>query len=801
MNKLLYLFLIACFSIKVSAQTINANLEKYWKYRDRLPEFVAMCPHVHDNNYNWAVWKENNSKYQNQGVYLPVKGKYFIDGAPKLFWGDAPQHLANLIQVLATEYRLLKDASQSIDRTLMDLSNCLYTIERLDIIAEWAVQKNDGGCDDPGLQGHFKNGYFQRDDVDSKNKIPTENYFKNLDSKSIYEADYIHPNGVYDPTNIAASQDHVAYLLLGLALVKELVDDQREFVSSDGRTYTMRTWANKLADLMITKLQNRVYLEKPGRDLCRCRDPNYDTDYEKLMSVDMWFIRNPVSCRIPDFGNQFNMMQYSHYFGKAYAHFFNTEAAYGKFYNYSPPPLVKAFDKHSAFNVKLTLATIANGYPFETDHFNATGAVDFTAFIVNELKLPITSPYDAELYAQFAAATATNSFSKWKSVSGEYEIASFGAKWIRNKPNNEIKASYTREYSFEHLPFIYHILHGNSDFGDFHAPDASTTFLQHVVSILNSAPPCGPHLLKDRAKFDAEVAQGLASYDWISEDRNSKPHQLGAHTDRNSEIQEYNGLDYMLLHNLYYLVILEKYNRNEYFDNKNYPIPEEDKKLWWPSPSCIYSKYMKGFTGDFIKPLNKDSQKTLYLYNSFVKNTTIPACASFIHKEQNSGPAKATIIAKEIRLVNGFTAELATNITLKATNVSHPYPVYEPKVPSYTCASLVQLKSMEVIPEVPNEDTVMQEVKNNHEQLQIISPLNQLSIYPIPCSGELNIDYNGKKELANVVIVNVSNQVVSRAKFSSQQDVNHLPSGLYFIIIYDILGEVVYKQKLIITKE
>src|SRR6266404_5797765 len=189
----------------LNAQTNQSNLRKYWHYRYRLVnDFMVVGG--------------------NQGESLPAFARNLYDDN-SLAWGEVPRYLGWYLGVLATEYKLLQNNGQDVNRTMLELHYALMALERLDWEAEPAW----------GKPATNLNGFMIRDDVPSD--------FVSAHSKSLndnildvwppftagsggpsfvkYVISEAVTNGLRNPT----SMDQYSELLMGLALVKKCVNN------------------------------------------------------------------------------------------------------------------------------------------------------------------------------------------------------------------------------------------------------------------------------------------------------------------------------------------------------------------------------------------------------------------------------------------------------------------------------------------------------------------------------------------------------------------------------------------------
>jgi hypothetical protein len=266
---------VTCFSQGSS----EGNLQKYWKYRERLKNFVVV------GNINLGC----------QGCSSPAESRG-INGPA---WSDATDRLGYYIGMLATEYKLLNDQiiqgndpngdnSSQLQETKKELYYALEKFNTLDCLAEWWWTDNwyplsgesipvpyTSECmtyDDPPHFPISLNGFFVRDDIPFN--------YTNANGHTTYDfGNYIYPSFPYngdlienyltsslvplpdgyrakDFTNSAyhagivddhhgpreESQDHIIRLMEGWALVSKLVDVSA--IYTDGTTHITQYFAD-----------------------------------------------------------------------------------------------------------------------------------------------------------------------------------------------------------------------------------------------------------------------------------------------------------------------------------------------------------------------------------------------------------------------------------------------------------------------------------------------------------------------------------------------------------------------------
>ncbi len=218
---LIGLLLLMCKPI--FTQTTISNLAKYWQYRERLinqpdkniPGFVVVG--------------------EGQGMSIPMGGRDPVancqkdwwmkrdkcplpKGTGKLQWGDGTIHLGYYITVLATELKLLKNASADYSKTAEELYYAIMAFERLDSEAERRFRKTGK-----------KDGFFIRDDVTIDILKDENGKHRFTDGKVTYTC--IKSAGGCAPATIKGgyfvSQDQAISLLLGFTCIAELIPNER----------------------------------------------------------------------------------------------------------------------------------------------------------------------------------------------------------------------------------------------------------------------------------------------------------------------------------------------------------------------------------------------------------------------------------------------------------------------------------------------------------------------------------------------------------------------------------------------
>ncbi len=223
--------LIVGVNNKIKSQTPQQNLDKYWHLRYRFVNYFEVIGMRQGYSDPGTIRNETQNGSDN-GSYL--------------YWGDGPVTLGYYIGVLATEYRLLADNHQDVTETVRELYYALHTVYRLDSSAYTLYTTNVPGPTWPG------DGCMLRDDAAYVQfQTDNANYYTQLNLGISSSDPYsIACSGKPGPVNALitentgfASVDNYLTILMGLSLVKQLVDNYtfswQEYNSNTGQYYTV----------------------------------------------------------------------------------------------------------------------------------------------------------------------------------------------------------------------------------------------------------------------------------------------------------------------------------------------------------------------------------------------------------------------------------------------------------------------------------------------------------------------------------------------------------------------------------
>ncbi len=253
-TNILILFLAIGFLGYSQNSEIENNIIKYWNYRNRLINNFISIGSEAGQSLPFATRNERGQK--------------------KLSQGQGPIMLGQYIGVLATEYKLLKQNNSNTEQTLKELYFALYAFNRLDLVAETV----NGYNKKPKLDGFFIREDYPDDFV--KNN-------PNLNKNIIIEEGFIYGSGKTFKTNCTThkgqktcdvyqkpdcsvagkpsgyatkynhkpmSMDQILGVLVGVALVNELVDEQANYQNKklqDGEK-SLKKEAQNIAKRMLS---------------------------------------------------------------------------------------------------------------------------------------------------------------------------------------------------------------------------------------------------------------------------------------------------------------------------------------------------------------------------------------------------------------------------------------------------------------------------------------------------------------------------------------------------------------------
>jgi hypothetical protein len=512
------------------------NLDKYWFYRDRLKKFVLV-----------------SSNYNEQGTNYPA-AKIYNDS---LCYDDGNGVFNHYVSVLATEYRLLKNNGQDYSNTIKELYYALKSFERIDRIAE----TYSGGA--PAL-----NGSYLRQDVDQafwqKYKAGGTNPYFTVNNLSAGVSPYAGDtpeNKEYELNSL----DNNVHNLYAFYLVYKLVDN--EIV--DGNTINFKD----LVKSNVLRIMTHMYHPNDTYVMHWC---DYDQNILKVFVCDeiknvwntSWYLKNTVTNQLVPEGNGTDgtMLALSKGFAAVANAILGVSSYTGTLYSSNVTDLLLS---SSTNTVPLTLTfdiKNATGAYYPCGKNNAAKIACATTFTC--CPIPIATPIvfgtmkvtlgNLVLFNKYKPAGTTGEYDFVNLLTANYNpytytydfekqgiMCALGNITASGVSKNAYQILMERQKNtplqrYEDLALLWSIIQNNYSY-------ISSTDRSFVKDLLNRAPQNGPY---------KSISNGILQYgdfEWSGISRLVWPEHLGDRKSDEAHLGEFTGLDYMLLHNLYWL--------------------------------------------------------------------------------------------------------------------------------------------------------------------------------------------------------------------------------------------------------
>ena len=702
MKKLIFIYIIisACF-FKLYSQSTSENLQKYWYYRERLKNYVLV-----------------SSNFNEPGTNIPAD-RILND---TISWDDGNAAFNHYIAMLATEYKLLKIYGQDYSQTIKELYYALKSFERLDKTAESYYRSNHSQLSTD------LNGFFIREDITKDfwrkyGRNGTNPYFNQ--SRNKRTLDPSNPESITD-WEYEKSEDNTWHYLEAFSLVNSLVGseyvdgtliDFKKLIKDNVRRVIDDMKHNHMVHTIIWKISPPTHIKN-------------NFAYE-------WYVENPVTNEPVELGSGLDgtMLYVSYGFVEAGNHILGEN-------RYTPPHIAKAL-------FKTLLSVPMSEIDLTLDVYNKIVPVIFTGYI--DVELSISAPGYKRTVLDFVH-DPPGAYTKdsWTTSLGnigqdDYKIRSLCATGNISYQDGlspyEILIKKQKESSvlkYEHFPLIWCV--SNNDYSLISNENKS-----YIENLLNYAPECGPYYF----------AQGDDGGLWSSSSRLVWPEKLHG----GCPTGEYNGLDYMLLHNLYWLSTISQY------------------------PSVI--NYNPGiFKSNSIVATNQINCSVPVE----LKNRTLKFSAG------NSIKLKPGC---KINPVNNerFIARVNTGIQTGFRKVS---------ITGYnSCSNFVKSGNKKLINNIKGAFSDVVSGENEKKNLEnLIHQLdNNVMIYPNPAEEELNVKIQGDINVKIVQVLNSMGTIVLVKDINTygeiKIDISCITSGIYFVRVVDNNNQV-YIKKLIV---
>jgi hypothetical protein len=332
-------------------------------------------------------------------------------------------------------------------------------------------------------------------------------------------------------------------------------------------------------------------------------------------------------------------------------------------------------------------------------------------------------------------------------------LAALGSSWFRTEGNPPVPVNTTSAslgvrallQSFEIFPLLHQALHGGPNF-------VPKSFYENLIA---EAPCEGP--------FNFGYPEHSSSEQWSSTHRWIHPERRGEKNDgidKNEFRGEYNGLDYMLLHNLYYIIFPEDYNAVNFINRKietNYPQKIGFIQLGSHATPLSIEAFN---TIDADNVISQDGDVT---YRAGVEITLKPG-----FEVKRGGDFHAFI--EPLRC--GGSGQYDKNGTVS----SSPYKLSHKLPTSYSYY-------------LPRQAVVNSKQQDNFHY----NNSGFINLYPNPGSGQFNISLD-KNSVSEIQIFNTLGQTIPFAIEINKNifviDISNNPTGIYFVKITSANGKV-----------
>lgn len=479
----------------------QANLEKYWRYRQRFRDhFIVESSNIENQGVNWPAF-EYRYGWEPQYECDVID---FSDGNPNMF---------SYLTVLSTELWLLKTNNQDYSQTLQDLYYFMLAVERLDCYSEknWRIKLGLPNTDVDTTTDF--NGFHTRDDASTSFFNANSTTFQNVSAKYIsvgaVASNYTSSGDIHME---GSSHDNLSRNVAGLAILNKLVG--LENVSSIPVTWTDGYIEDYLTNRNI-KDGDYIDFGKWAKDLVVRYIHQLQAPREKFLGGH-WVLVNPVK----------------------------VEAGYcsGLFYSLCKDDLVC---EGNGFDGGIELGS-SFGFIYAAEEITGIDANDL---LEPGVPLPSGTTHHMSInnlaffdpiagYLEAIAATEDN-LPNEDTYSALINIRDNFMKTDDNANGEEYHAPY------EVLPLLYLVMHDQDKYNTNNMPEDYDDEYDYYLNLLDKAPHCFPG----------------SNYAWeySSTSRLIWPPDLSPETDRES-----NGLDYMALHNLFYVIFIANDYKFEY---------------------------------------------------------------------------------------------------------------------------------------------------------------------------------------------------------------------------------------------
>lgn len=798
MKKIYFLVFINILQFQIYSQDYAALHSKYWYYRTRLRnDFLKVGL---DHGCSIPMEQRGIGYAPNLDQHGEFNFNY-EDSGENAKWGDAMGELGYYIGVLATEYHLLKLNSQETDSVKWELYCALSALNRMDYYAEAYFSHATGQTYQAEL-----NGFMLRDDVPIdfvENNLDHFNYFgnrgfcskvklKSIETTSGNSAQQTgeKPDGEKEYAGSYISQDNWINCLVGLSLVRKFVpvgETYKNATFMNGQTASLSQEAFSIA------LRVLDYFKKDPYWLLKYPAGNYiggdwggigiGLSYahaEALNKMDQrkwgyYSFPNAVSfntwCQYNDWRHE----------GNVFVQLYKNSVAIPLMYaSYLASPHISG-DLHNVYSmtpgylVTPITVTFPPGMPFSAQNLIIPGGE--RAYKDWQLNISATNQ-DVAVQALNISAVCNCDYT------------------FRGNDTKHDMQLHINEHSWNlWAPELLRVaLHG---LGDCNTTELNESYFNGAVNLISHAPCSGPYnWYNDGVDYSysqpTPILPGVG--EWSTTSRLDHPKRRFGDNDFRGE---FNGIDYMLYHNL---VTIVDGMKNGITDNKqmvdlgqrhiNITFPTTiNGQQWGSSEAPATVKSFEYIVGDGTMDNRADvtflAGKEITLlpgFNAAVNTTNFTAAIQqFECDEIMSNPINPSVNARTINNGNQtiYPDNMATSYSKEKAN-----PTVDKKEPDNNYK-----------PGLVHVD----KIKNNNSSNPSIAKID-VKLAPNPTNDNSKLIISNPKEVTYFEVINSVGEKMKESSnvfYSNDIDLQNVSKGVYNILIHTKRGTII-TEKLIV---
>ncbi len=562
------------------------------------------------------------------------------------------------------------------------------------------------------------------------------------------------------------SQDQVWGLLMGLTFIIKYVDDPSTFYDAEGQEVTLKLWAQKIVYRILRFMQchwpfisSEEYITA---SYTNSDWPGYWSDNLWFADMNYWYIRNPVTKEIVEKGGGIFEVIGS---AKNFVELGNALIPQ----NWAPLNYGIALDMGIVLPLVQDVNFVLNFSILES-FFQSLDASNLTPYLVSVEDMyeehfsyyysyPILKDHYYSDYGFLSMCTLTkrrngksiNELLYWNQVIASYYNMGFGGN------PNDIKT-----FTFEHLPLVSYLLHGLDTTDDSYTFKYLLSFIHNILKLAPNADLGPTHAIHDYNNNGILDFYDFPSFEWGTPNRLVKP--LGNYFIDLDAVRaaEFNGLDYLFLHNLYKIVARDYYPQ-DCIVSENFPILNDYNF----EPNILYLNLHPNYTPILFLDQYIGSNTNKTTLEKVAKNHLTST------SEISSNGKVKFISGHNITLSPGFRVQPGATFSAEINNEisesiydSNSYFNY-PVIP--LCSSVAETMSQSQVNQIELENEEF-ESKNEEFADSIISVQNGIlivKIYPNPNNGNFYISIND--DLDEVLEIEVYNNI-SKLIYKDEMD-------------------------------